>query len=127
VACGNRHLPASTPPRQPAWQPRQHAQFVVQNFGGITAVATALGVPRSQPSRWVAGTEIPSGDVARRLLDLAQVLARALMVWAPDVARIWLDSANPTLNGARPIDLLTDGRSSEVVDALEAIREGAYA
>jgi uncharacterized protein (DUF2384 family) len=113
---------------QPAWQPQHHAEFLVENYGGVTAVAAALGVSKSQPSRWASGVEIPSSDAARRLLDLAQVFTRALMVWTPDVARAWLESPSSYLDGnARPIDMVVQGRSTEVVDALEAIREGAYA
>jgi uncharacterized protein (DUF2384 family) len=39
----------------------------------------------------------------------------------------WMAASNGFLEGARPIDVLLQGGSAEVIDALEASLSGAYA
>lgn len=94
--------------------------------GGLTKIADLLEVSRSQPTRWRQGAESPSPEMARLLLDLDHVMARAQLVFTPKVARQWLVGSNTYLDGARPIDVLRVRGSSEVVDALDAAMQGAY-
>lgn len=54
--------------------------------------------------------------------DIARVLDR---MYAPRAANAWLHGHNSHLAGARPIDLLALGRTSDVLDALLAERGGA--
>jgi len=49
------------------WLPQQRVEFLIDNFGGVTKVAAALGVSKSQPSRWKSGVELPGPEAARRL------------------------------------------------------------
>jgi len=46
-----------------------------------------------------------------------------LRVYEPDAARAWLHGVNPLLGDRRPIDLVTSGRTMEVLRAIRA--EGA--
>ena len=110
-----------------SWHPAARAEFVIELYGGVTKVARALRVSKSQPSRWRSGQEVPSLDAARRLADLDHVLTRALLLWEPAVAVTWLESPNGYLDGARPIDVLVTRGSTEVIDALDAALSGAYA
>jgi putative toxin-antitoxin system antitoxin component (TIGR02293 family) len=110
-----------------SWRPAARAQFVIDLYGGVTKVAEALRVSKSQPSRWRSGQEVPSLDAARRLVDLDHVLTRAPLLWEPAVAVTWLESPNGHLDGARPIDVLVTRGSTEVIDALDAALSGAYA
>src|SRR6478735_2082659 len=71
-----------------------------------TARARALGVSPSQPSRWRSGKESPSPEVERRLIDLDHVVARAKLVWHPDVVPVWLRSSNQHLYGQSPLGVL---------------------
>ena len=59
--------------------------------------------------------------------DTASVLRRALLVWEPPVAVVWLRSPNAFLGDARPIDLAVSRRAGEVLGALDAALAGAYA
>ncbi len=108
-----------------------HAQertgFLIDLFGGPTALADLLRVNKSQPSRWSRGQESPSPEKARHLLDLDHVMARATLVWGPDAAREWMVGSNALLDGARPIDVLRLRGSMEVIAALDAEDAGAFA
>lgn len=109
------------------WRPVERTQFLIDTVGGVTKLARTLGVSVSQPSRWRSGEEVPSPEVAARLLDLDHVVALAVQAWDPAVVMDWMTSANGFLNGARPIDVLSQRGSSEVIDALKATISGAYA
>jgi uncharacterized protein (DUF2384 family) len=66
-------------------------------------------------------------EAAARLLDLDAVLSHAMLLWEEPVVRVWLDSANPHLDGARPVDVLMTRGSSPVLEALNAEWAGAFA
>lgn len=112
---------------EPAWQPKQQTQFLLDNFAGVTKLAQLLDVSKSQPSRWKDGVEVPSLAAAKKLLDLEAVVRRALLLWEPDVARIWLESPNAYLDHARPIDVVLTRGASEVIEALDSALAGGYA
>lgn len=109
------------------WNPPARTEFLIGAYGGVTKLANALGVSKSQPSRWRSGQESPSVAVAKRLLDLDHVMGRACLVWAPEVAAAWMESANAFLDGARPIDVLSSRGSNDVINALDATLSGAFA
>lgn len=96
-------------------------------LGGARSAARIFQVAPSQPSRWASGQAVPDPANAQVLVDLDHVLATALQVWTPDVARDWLVTANAHLDGARPIDYLRQHGSAAVVAALHAEAAGAYA
>lgn len=104
----------------------RRTEFLVETLGGITPVAELLDVSKSQPSRWRSGQEQPSPAKARELIDLDHVLARAVLLWEPEVAIDWLLGSNSYLDGARPIDILRLRGSSEVLEALDAAAAGAF-
>jgi hypothetical protein len=116
-----------TPKMAPAWRPAERTQFLIEAVGGVTKLARTLGVSPSQPSRWRAGTEVPSPEIAAKLLDLDHVIALALQAWDPAVVMDWMTSSNGFLSGASPIGVLLARGSAEVIDALKATLSGAYA
>jgi Antitoxin Xre/MbcA/ParS C-terminal toxin-binding domain len=90
-------------------------------------LAEWIGVSPSQTSRWASGEERPGPVAAPALIDLEHVYSRARLVWGGESARIWLESANAFLGGARPLDvLLTDG-PARVLEALDAEMWGGAA
>ncbi|WP_354697475.1 hypothetical protein DSM112329_03105 [Paraconexibacter sp. AEG42_29] len=109
------------------WRAAERAQFLIDTVGGVNVLARTLGVSPSQPSRWRSGKEVPSAEVAARLLDLDHVLALAVQSWHPKVVMDWMTTANGFLEGARPLDVLREHGSAEVIDALKATLSGAYA
>ena len=111
----------------PAWRSAERTQFLIDTIGGVNKLAQTLGVSPSQPSRWKSGREVPRPAVAAKLLDLDHVVALAVQTWHPAVAMDWMTTANGFLEGARPIDVLLQRGSAEVIDALKATLSGAYA
>lgn len=109
------------------WGPAQRTDELAAHLGGVTALARALGVSPSQPSRWKSGKESPSPDMARRLVDLDHVVARALLVWDREVIPDWLTSPNGHLGGATPLGVLATQGPSSVLDALDAVEAGGFA
>ncbi|KMO82533.1 MbcA/ParS/Xre antitoxin family protein [Mycolicibacterium chlorophenolicum] len=90
-------------------------------------LARWIGVSPSQTSRWASGQERPGPAAAPALIDLEHVYSRARLVWGGDTARVWLESPNVFLSGARPLDvLLTDG-VAPVLEALDAEMWGGAA
>jgi uncharacterized protein (DUF2384 family) len=109
------------------WRSAERAQFLIDTVGGVNKLAKTLGVSPSQPSRWKSGQEVPSPEVATKLLDLDHVVALAVQAWHPAVVMDWMSTPNGFLGGAPPIDVLLQRGSAEVIDALKATLGGAYA
>jgi hypothetical protein len=104
----------------------RRADFLVTTLGNGTT-AHLLNVSQSQPSRWRRAQELPSPRIAPLVVDLDHVIGRLLLLWDSSVVVSWLEGANPHLTGARPIDVLRTRGSSEVVEAIDAEAEGAFA
>jgi hypothetical protein len=117
---------AGTGDQGPAWQPSQRAEFLVDILGN-KLVADLLHVAESQPSRWRRAQEVPGPQVASVLVDLDHVVARLLLLWDRSVVGDWFTGANPFLDGSRPIDVLVNRGSVEVIEAIETEAAGAYA
>ena len=115
------------PVRRVLNQAQQRTEFLIAALGGGSKVASLLGVNRSQPTQWKNGAESPSPEVGRLLIDLDYVVARASMLWASDLVIVWLSSPNAFLDNARPIDVLAERGSRDVVNALDAELAGSYA
>lgn len=113
--------------QQADWKAAERADFLIQAYGGVTKLADALGVAKSQPGRWRDGDERPGAIAAKKLLDLDHVMGRAILVWAPEVATRWMGSSNAFLGGAKPIEVLIARGPNDVIDALDATMSGAFA
>jgi len=100
-------------------QVAQRTDFLIESLGSGAELARLLGVNRSQPAQWRSGKENPGPLTAQRLIDLDHVVAKALLIWTPQVAIDWLEGSNSYLDGARPIDVLRLRGSAEVVSALD--------
>lgn len=94
---------------------------------GANRAARLLGADRAQVSRWRAGSEGISAEMGRRIVDLHDILTRALRVFDREAAALWLGGSEPLLGGARPIDVLVLQGAAPVIAALDGIIEGAYA
>ncbi|MFT4398407.1 antitoxin Xre/MbcA/ParS toxin-binding domain-containing protein [Gordonia lacunae] len=120
--------PSKSATRTPADDPWSsfRLQALTSVFSG-SDLAKAVGVSPSQPSRWASGQERPGPAAGSALIDLEAILARARLIWGPNAARIWLESPNAFLGGARPLDVLRLEGSAPVLQALDAETWGGAA
>lgn len=94
---------------------------------GTNRVAELLGVGGGTVSNWKRRRHVISPEYANRVIDLHDVLVRALRVYQPQVAMDWLVGREPFLNDARPIDVLVARGAAPLIEALAAIEATAYA
>jgi uncharacterized protein (DUF2384 family) len=64
--------------------------------------------------------------MARRIIDLHDILTRALQVFAPPAAARWLVGNEPFLNDKRPIDVLVLRGAAPLIEALDNVDAGSY-
>ena len=101
-------------------------QALKQDFRSAAELADALGVNRSQITRWLRGAGIDPLN-AEKIDILELVLSNVLRLYAPEVARAWLFGFNPQLGNRRPIDLVRAGKVEEILGALRAERADSFA
>lgn len=102
-------------------------RMLLATAGNGALLAELLGVKPSQVTRWRQGTQVPSPESARAIMDFAYIVARAEATMHEKVVPIWLDSPNQFLCGATPRECVKLGRIAEVIGAIDAEHEGAYA
>lgn len=93
---------------------------------GTNAAARLLGADRAQVSRWSGNKEPVGAEMARRIIDLHDVLTRILRVYDREAAAMWLVGSEPLLGGARPIDVLVIAGAPPVIRTIDEIAQGAY-
>lgn len=99
---------------------------LTRDFRSSAELADALGVNRSQITRWLRGAGIdPLNAEKIDLLEL--VVANVVRVFEPEAARAWLFGFNPHLGNRRPIDLVRQGKVEELLGAIRAARAGSFA
>jgi uncharacterized protein (DUF2384 family) len=94
---------------------------------GTNPSARVLGVDRAQVSRWSGGKEPVAAEMARRIVDVHDVLTRILRIYEREAAAMWLVGSEPLLGGARPLDVLVTEGAAPVIRAIDGITQGAYA
>ena len=93
------------------------------DFGSSARLADMLGVSRAQVTRWLRGSGIdPLNAEKVDLLEL--VWSNLLRLYDRDAALAWLFGLNPVLGDRRPIDLIREGRTEELMRAIRAERSG---
>ena len=100
----------------------------LRDRGGLrgTDVANIAAVSPATVSRWIAGTEFPHPKTQLLISDLRYVVDRLAEFYSPEKTRLCLYSRHRLLHGERPIDLIHDGRTSEVLTVLEGLSDGTY-
>jgi hypothetical protein len=96
-----------------------------KGFPSDAALADAMGVHRSQVTRWAQGRSAHAEN-AWLLRDLAAAVSRLADFYQTGTINRWLFGANPDLDGEQPIQLLRQGRLPEVLMAVQAQTSGAF-
>ncbi|OLC89025.1 MAG: hypothetical protein DMD38_14595 [Gemmatimonadetes bacterium] len=105
---------------------KQRYQVAKVAFPDDADLARSLGVHRSAVVRWKRG-EAPAAKNWEQLVGLDTVVS-LLEGFLEEVSIAkWLRGTNAHLGDRRPIDVIRQGRLSEVVAAIEAEKAGAFA
>lgn len=110
-----------------AAQTIRRAQYLMARkaFPTDASLADAVGVHRSQITRWKAG-DPASAENAWLLRDLALAAETLSEHFGPAASNAWLHGHSPELNGEAPLDAIRGGRVAEVLMALQAQVGGAF-
>ena len=97
-------------------------------YGGLKGrdIANILGVSPPTVTRWSKGDGYPTIDKQTVMAELRWVAERLADFYEPDEVRLWLQSPHPQLKGARPYDLIREGRTNEVLEVIERLDSGVY-
>jgi hypothetical protein len=96
-----------------------------KGFTSDAALADAMGVHRSQVTRWSQGRSAHAGN-AWLLRDLAAAVSRLADFYHTGTINRWLFGTNDELGGEQPMALLRQGRLPEVLMAIQAQTSGAF-
>jgi transcriptional regulator with XRE-family HTH domain len=101
---------------------------VLRERGSLTGVdvANVAEVSKATVSRWSTGKAAPQPKTQLVLSDLRYVVDRLAEFYKPDETRTWLYSRNALLDGARAMDPIHEGRTEEVLAAIERLAAAAY-
>jgi uncharacterized protein (DUF2384 family) len=94
---------------------------------GVRPLAELLGVEGGTVANWLAERRGISTEYGNRIVELHDVMTRALRIFPPQVAMDWLVGHEPHLQGARPIDVLVRRGAAPLITALQGIDAGGYA
>jgi transcriptional regulator with XRE-family HTH domain len=96
--------------------------------GGIKQreVAQLLSTSPHTVSRWQTGDASPQPRKLERLLTLEWVVDQLSQFYQPSEAKLWLFSHHPSLKGARPADLISEGHTAEVLRVIDQLQSSAY-
>lgn len=110
-----------------------HSVFVIMRldsarrvFRSDAAVADALGVNRTQLSRWREG-RTPDPKNLDRLVGLDAVVQLLTGFLSETTIPKWLRAPNPRLGDRTPLYMLQQGRLPDVIAAIQAEKSGSFA
>lgn len=107
-------------------EPALKVEALSRDFRTQRRLADALGVSPAQISRWRRGQGLDE-DNAERLDLLELTMSMLLRMYEPEAAEDWLFGLNRHLRNRRPIDVIRDGRVTELLAAIRQERAGSYA
>ena len=103
----------------------QKVRTLSVDFQSAARLADLLGVSRSQVTRWLRGAGIdPLNAEKVDLLEL--VWSNVLRIYERDAALAWLFGVNPLLGDRRPVDLIRQGRTEDLMRAVRAERSDTF-
>ena len=100
----------------------------LKGLGGLKGVdvANIAHVSKATVTRWLAGSHSPQPRTQLLLSDLRFVVDRLSEFHSPDEVRTWLNARNALLDGRRAIDLIHEGETEVVLEAIERLSDAAY-
>lgn len=121
-----RAAPAVPDPAPPSQIIRRALYLMARKaFPTDAALAEAIGVHRSQITRWKAGDPANSEN-AWLLRDFAFAGETLSEHFEASTAHAWLHGRSPELEGETPVEAIRGGRLADVLMAIQAQASGAY-
>ena len=77
-------------------------------------------------SRWNQGKAFPRHDTEKLLLQLEFIIDELSDIYEPQDARMWLYAPQRLLNNQSPAELIQSGRSQEVLQVVNQLRDGVH-
>lgn len=101
---------------------------VIERKGAMRAVdvANLLGTRPETVSRWNQGRAFPRPDTEKLLLELEYIVEQLSDFYQPAETRLWLYSRQKRLDAATPAELIQQGRTNEVIEVINQLRDGSY-
>ena len=94
---------------------------------GTRPLATLLDVGSGTVTNWKRRRHPVSPEYAKRVIELHDVMVRALQIHQPRIAMDWLVGHDLFLDDARPIDVLVKHGAAPLIGALDAFEALGYA
>ncbi|MDE2653920.1 MAG: helix-turn-helix domain-containing protein [Gemmatimonadetes bacterium] len=100
----------------------------LRRVGGLRGVdvANIANVSQATVSRWSTGRSTPHSRTQLILSDLRYVVIRLGDYYKPEEILAWLFARHPQLDGGRPIEAISQGRSEEVLDIIDRLEAGVF-
>ena len=95
------------------------------NLSGVD-VANIAAVSKATASRWSAGSATPRPKIQLILSDLRYVVDRLAEFYTPDETRVWLYARNELLEGKTAMELIHEGQTDKVLQAIERLDAITY-
>lgn len=95
------------------------------NLSGVD-VANIAAVSKATVSRWSAGSATPRPKIQLILSDLRYVVDRLAEFYTPDETRVWLYARNELLEGKTAMELIHEGQTDKVLQAIERLDAITY-
>ncbi len=90
------------------------------------ALAACLAVSPKTIERWRTGSVEPNEGGLRVLEKLEEIYRMAMRLFKREKCQAWFRTPNPTLGGARPLDVLSRGDLDQVRNLLGMLQWGIY-
>lgn len=100
----------------------------LQDRGRLSGVdvANVAEVSKSTVSRWASGKAAPHPRTQLILSDLKYVVDQLAEMYTPEEIRTWLYSRNQLLSGKTAMDLIHEGKTEDVLTAIQRLQSLAY-
>ena len=101
---------------------------VIQEKGAIRSVdvANLLNARPETVSRWNQGKAFPRPETEKLLLQLEFIIDQLSDIYEPQDARMWLYAPQRPLDNHSPAELIQSGRSQEVLQVVNQLRDGVH-
>ncbi len=107
--------------------PMAELDFLKSVFGRQAKLADLFAISTASVSRWFKKEDAPHRENAEKIMGVAYIVYRLSNLLEPVAVEAWLQGVNDHLNHQKPIDLIRQGRLTDVINALDEYEAGGFA